>query len=595
MNKIILLSEDTINKIAAGEVIDRPASIVKELVENSIDAASTSITVETADGGKSLISIIDNGCGIAAEDIPHVFIRHATSKINNIDDLLKIDTLGFRGEAMASIASVSEIELFTRYEEEATGLHIIVKNREVVESKSIGYPSGTHIKVKNLFYNTPARKKFLKSDKTENNYITDVMEKMALSNACISFKYIVNGNIIFHTPGNGDLLSVIQCIYGIKTAKMMLPVDFSNELLSISGYIAKPEYSKGNSTYIIFSINNRIVKNYALKEAVRSAYKSLLMNKRFPFAVININISQDKIDVNVHPTKAEVKFSDERSVFNLVYYAVNGVLSTENSLVYENAFANDDHSAVKENELFKSKQDSMFSLIDSAKTMREPFSGKPESGITGGTDINDVSHDVGNMEGYDNSRLAKKIIIGQLFNTFILCQQGEEFLMIDQHAAHERIIYENLLEEKRKNRIEQQALLIPMIIELNAKEMNDIRMSIDTLNSFGFDVEIFGDNSIAIRQVPLIMGHPCSGSVISELLDTIHELSNNISALEERALLQIACKTAIKAGDRLNDAEMANLIDELYKTRLYFTCPHGRPTIISLTLQELEKKFKRVL
>ncbi len=594
MNKIILLNEDTINKIAAGEVIDRPASIVKELVENSIDASSTSITVETADGGKALISVIDNGCGIAEEDIPHVFIRHATSKINNIDDLLKIDTLGFRGEAMASIASVSEIELFTRHEEETTGLHIIVKNREVVESKSIGYPSGTHIKVKNLFYNTPARKKFLKSDKTENNYITDVMEKMALSNACISFKYIVNGKIIFHTPGNGDLLSVIQCIYGVKTAKMMLPVDYSNELLSISGYIAKPEYSKGNSTYIIFSINNRIVKNYALKEAVRSAYKSLLMNKRFPFAVLNINISQDKIDVNVHPAKAEVKFSDERSVFNLVYYAVNGVLSSENTLVYENAFAKDDYSAVRENELFKSKQDSMFSLIDSAETKREPFNSKTESGITGSVDINDVSLDTGNRE-YDKSNTAKKTIIGQLFNTFILCQQGDEFLMIDQHAAHERIIYENLLEEKRKNRIEQQALLIPMIIELNTKEMNDIRMSIDTLNSFGFDVEIFGDNSIAIRQVPLIMGHPCSGAVISELLDTIHELSNNISALEERALLQIACKTAIKAGDRLNNAEMANLIDELYKSKLYFTCPHGRPTIISLTLQELEKKFKRIL
>ncbi len=591
MSSIVLLSEDTINKIAAGEVIDRPSSIVKELTENSIDGGSSSITVEIEDGGKSLISVIDNGYGIAEKDLPNVFIRHATSKINTIDDLFSINTLGFRGEAMASIASVGEVELFTRYEDETTGTYIVVKNREIIEKKSIGYPGGTHIKVKNIFYNTPARLKFLKSDKTECNYITDVMEKAALSNTGISFRYIVNGKTIFHTPGNGDLLSAIQCIYGLKAAKMMLPLDYSNELLHIKGYIGKPEFNKGNSTYIIFSVNNRVVKNYALKEAVRSAYKSLLMNRRFPFAVLNIDISREKIDVNVHPTKAEIKFSDERSIFNIIYYAVNRVLTSEENMIYKDAFSDDD--SLKEEELFKAKQESAFTLIDMPKTKANIYK-EDKSGINDSNFHKTIKYNRSDEE-YSKDRVREKIVIGQVFNTFILCQSGNEFLIIDQHAAHERIVYESLLEKKRKNQIEQQVLLIPMIIELNPKEMNDIKMSIEMLNSLGFDIEVFGDNSIAIRQVPLIMGHPCSGSVISELLDTIHDFSNNISALEEKALLQVACKTAIKAGDRLSKDEMVKLIDELYKTKLYFTCPHGRPTILSMTRGELDKKFKRVL
>lgn len=591
MSNIILLNEDTINKIAAGEVIDRPSSVVKELVENSIDGGSSSITVEIEDGGKSLISVIDNGCGIAYMDLPNVFVRHATSKISTIDDLLSVSTLGFRGEAMASIASVGEVELLTRHEEETTGTHITVKNREIVDKKSIGYPGGTHIKVKNIFSNTPARLKFLKSDKTECNYITDVMEKTALCNTGISFRYIVNEKTIFHTPGNGDLLSAIQCIYGLKAAKMMLPLDYSNELLHIKGYIGKPEFNKGNSTYIVFSTNNRVIKNYALKEAVRSAYKSLLMNRRFPFAVLNIDISQDKIDVNVHPTKAEIKFSDERSVFNIIYYAVNRVLTSENNMIYENAFSDD--GSVKEGDLIKAEQESAFALFDIPKTKSDIYKRAKTDKI--GNDFNEDISDNKSPKEHIKDRTEEKFVIGQVFNTFILCQSGNEFLMIDQHAAHERIIYESLLEKKRKNQIEQQILLIPMIIELSTKEMNDIKISLEMLSSLGFDIEIFGDNSIAIRQVPLIMGHPCSGSVISELLDTIHDLGDNMKAMEEKALLQIACKTAIKAGDRLTKDEMVKLIDELYKTELYFTCPHGRPTILSMTRGELDKKFKRVL
>lgn len=593
MGNIVLLNEDTINKISAGEVIERPASIVKELVENSIDADSTSITVEIKNGGKTLISIIDNGCGIMAEDLQNVFTRHATSKINSIDDLTKIKTLGFRGEAMSSIAAVSEIELFTRYEEETTGSHIIVKNRKVIEKRTIGYPTGTNIKVKNLFYNTPARQKFLKSDRTENNYITDIIEKIALCNVDISFKYIANEKIVFHTPGNGDLLSVIQCIYGIKAAKMMIPVKYSNELLSIEGYIAKPEFSKGNSTYIIFSVNNRIVKNIMLKEAIRTAYKSLLMNKRYPFTILNINISPEKIDVNVHPTKAEVKFSDDRSIFNIIYYTVNNVLC-KNDLHYTDSFSNNDYNIVKENELFEMKQGNLLSLIESSimKNNNEQESSIKSDNLRNLESI----YNTKTIDLEHNKSISKpELIIGQLFNTYILCQSNYELFLIDQHAAHERIIYENLIDRKKKNQIEQQALLIPMIIELSNKEMNNISIGIEMLNALGFDIEIFGDNSIAIRQVPIIMGHPCSGAVISELLDTIEDIKDNLSLLEEKALLQIACKSAIKSGDSLNNAEMIELINELFKTRLYFTCPHGRPTMVSLSKYELEKKFKRKL
>ncbi len=589
MGNIILLKEDTINKIAAGEIIERPASIVKELVENSIDAGASSITVEIKEGGKAYIYITDNGHGILEADLQNVFMRHATSKISSIEDLMKIDTLGFRGEAMSSISAVSEIELSTRYREETTGTYILVKNRSIIEKKSIGYPVGTSIKVKNLFYNTPARQKFLKSDRSESSYITDIMEKFALSNANISFKYTNNEKLIFHTPGNGDLISVIQCIFGLKAAKLMLPVSYKNELIGIEGYIAKPELTKGNSSSIIFSVNERVVKNFMLREAVRAAYKSLIMTKRYPFSILNITIDPEKVDVNVHPTKAEIKFLDERSIFNIIYYTINNVLSS-NDLHYTNTIIKDDFTALKETDFIQTKLDSPFIRTDDTNIYSRTqdvaiikdniFSSKIES------DNSDEE------QSFVNKKLSR--IIGQLFNTYILCQNDDKFFMIDQHAAHERIIFENL-SKGGKGQIEQQPLLIPMIIELSISEVSNIKIGMEMLSELGFEVEIFGENSVAIRQVPLIMGHPCSGAVISELLDNIGDIKDNLSELKEKMLLQIACKSAIKAGDSLNNTEITSLVNELFNTRLYYTCPHGRPTILSFHKYELEKKFKRRL
>ena len=584
MGRIILLDENTINKIAAGEVIDRPASVVKELVENSIDAEATSITIEIKEGGKSLISISDNGHGIMKDDLLHVFERHATSKIKDIDDLIKIRTLGFRGEAMSSIAAVADIELESQSGSDILGSNLIIKAGKIIENKDISSSIGTSIRVTNLFYNTPARFKFLKSDRTELNYISDTVEKIAFSNTHVAIKYIVDDRLIFHTPGNGDLLSVIQCIFGTKAAKMMLPVVYSNELLSIDGYIAKPEFSKGNSTYIIFSINNRMVRNNMLKEAVKTAYKSLLMNNRFPVAILNINIEPDKIDVNVHPTKAEVKFSDDKSIFNLIYYSLSQVLSS-NETPYTESFKDKDSFSIKEVSILDDigyDTANISSTIEKSFVMKDAFDRQINDGIL----ANKIE------ERYIPSA---GLIIGQIFNTYILYQKGDTFMMIDQHAAHERIIYEELMNRNKQKNIDQQPLLMPIIIELTPKEKNLVEAGIDVLTQLGFDIEFFGENSLAVRQVPIILGQPCSGAVISELLDTIDNYKKDFSLIYEKTIIQMACKSAIKAGESLTNKEIEELIIKLFNTIQPYTCPHGRPTVITLDKTDIEKKFKRIV
>lgn len=600
MGKIILLDENTINKIAAGEVIDRPASVVKELMENSIDADATSITVEVRNGGKNLISVIDNGCGIMREDIPYLFERHATSKIKSIDDLNRIITLGFRGEAMSSIAAVADIELESQSNEDILGTRIVMHSGKIIEKKEISTSIGTIIKVKNLFHNIPARLKFLKSDKTELSYITDTVEKIALSNTHISIKYIVDDNIVFQTPGNGDLLSVIQCIYGIKTAKLMLPVEYSNNLLSIHGYISKPELNKGNSKQMIFSINGRIVKNNLLKEAAKAAYKTLLMNDRYPIIILNININPENIDVNVHPTKAEVKFADERSIFNLVYHSIHQTLSN-NSIVYGSNL--DDYNVVNIKETSFDKTEMLYKNNDSAYSFieKDRFSNQF---------IDDF-----NTSNYDDYKENKKIeiddesdiytlnkevitgkIVGQIFDTYIIYQISEDkFFIIDQHAAHERIFYEEFKDRIKNRAIEKQPLLMPIIIELSPKEKNIIDGYKDILFDLGFELEFFSEKSLAIRQVPIIQGEPCSGFMITSLLDTIENYKNDYNSIYEKAIMELACKSAIKANKKLAEKEAEELIIRLFKTKQPYTCPHGRPTMILFTKNELEKKFKRIV
>lgn len=625
MGKIRLLDEASINKIAAGEVIERPASIVKELVENSLDAGAAAITIEINDGGKSFISVSDNGSGIMSEDLEHVFERHATSKITDAEDLFSILTLGFRGEAMASIAAVAEVELQTHTESETSGSYILIKGGTIIERKSIGFPIGTNITVRNLFYNTPAREKFLKSNISEQGHVVGIVEKLAMVNTAVSFKLIVDGKNVLHTPGNGDLLSVLTCIYGKNTAKSMISLDYNNPLISIDGYIGKPEIARGNSTYMIFSVNNRIIRNKMMGEAVKQAYKGLLMNNRFPFAVLNLQVQTDKIDVNVHPSKAEIKFSDDRSIFNTIYTAVKSCLAGSNLVygtydepqiskeietlpvnstakVYEapatslelpdtpafirhgNAQHNTEdtfvqNSFLKDNESYSMKNNSKsFYNEDKTPKVQQPSYNPPAE----------------NQSEQKNSLISGLSVIGLLFNTYILTQDASNFYLIDQHAAHERVMYEYLMSKYDTGDMAVQPLMLPIVIELSPKETSIIKDSFDIFEKLGFEIEWFGENTIAIRAVPIVMGEPCSGDFFNDILDSLESGNKSASPLEG-IVISMSCKNSIKAGSAISIEEIQELIKRLSETKSPYTCPHGRPTLISMSQYEIEKKFKRIL
>lgn len=588
MGKIHILDEETINKIAAGEVIERPASIVKELVENSIDAGATAISIEIQEGGKSYINVSDNGCGIMKEDTEQVFFRHATSKINDSGDIGGISTLGFRGEAMASIAAVAEVELLTKAEEDASGSHVIIKGGKLVQNKSIGYPTGTSVTVRNLFFNTPARLKFLKSDISEQGAIVDIIEKLAMTNTGISMKLTVNNKVVLHTPGNGDLLSVILCIYGKNIAGAMLLLEYSNDIISIEGYIGKPEIARGNSTYMTFSVNNRYIKNRMLSEAVKQAYKTLLMNNRYPFSIININIKSEMTDVNVHPTKQEVKFSDERAVFNTLYLAVKNCLSSS-SLIYE-YLENMPESqeippAAFENRNSYQPPQVSFDQLSFGKEAAAPqiesykkqydYDRKPEA-----------------HRNQFNNQIS---IIGQLFGTYILGQKDDVFYLIDQHAAHERIMFEYIKEKYNEKSISVQELMMPIIIELSpAEKVLYVENSL-IFQNLGFEIEWFGEGTLAIRAVPILMGEPCTGEFFNNILDSLKESGSSTSSPLESIIISMACKNSIKAGDTITPEEISVLLERLMNTSQPYTCPHGRPTIITMSKYELEKKFKRIV
>ncbi|MDF2839497.1 MAG: mutL [Clostridia bacterium] len=623
MGKIKLLDEATINKIAAGEVIERPSSIVKELVENSIDAKAAAITIEINNGGKSFISVSDNGSGIVSDDLDHVFERHATSKIDDAEDLFHIFTLGFRGEAMASIAAISEVEMQTRTESEDFGSYILIKGGKILDRKSIGFPVGTTITVRNLFYNTPAREKFLKSDISEQGHIVDVIQKLAMVNTAVSFKLIVEGKTVLHTPGNGDLLSVLTCIYGKNTPKAMMRLDYNNPMIHIDGYIGKPEIARGNSTYMIFSVNNRIIRNKMLGEAVKQAYKGLLMNNKFPFVVLNLMVQTDKIDVNVHPTKAEIKFSDDRSIFSTIYTAVKSALAG-GDLTYGSfgaqEFTTEPTAAMAPQRVYEAPTPAI-EIPDGPTSNERSLSAsrnhtekdsEQQSFLQAGVSYKaeNINHSFYEQQkptavtkpAYSTvqqpldrpNQLENLSIIGLLFHTYILTQDNSNFYIIDQHAAHERINYEYLMSKYHNNDIAIQPLMLPLVIELSPKEAFMVKDSFETFERLGFEMEWFGDNTIAIRSVPIVMGEPCSGDFFNEILDSLESSHKSVSPLE-KIVISMACKSSIKAGTSITLEEMQELVRRLSMTKTPYTCPHGRPTIISMSQYEIEKKFKRVL
>lgn len=605
MGKIIILDENTANKIAAGEVIERPASVIKELVENSIDAGADNISVEIRNGGISFIRVIDNGSGIAEDDVQIAFERHATSKIRRADDLDSVASMGFRGEALASIAAVSDVQISTRVKNSVQGICVHVKGGCVLEEKPVGCPTGTSVTVRELFFNTPARYKFLKKDSTEAANTADMLNRLALGYPDISFKLVSNGSVLLHTPGNNDLRSAIFSVYGAETAKHLLEVDYQDEHVKITGYVGKAEIARSNRNHQSVYINRRYIRNRTISSAIDSAYSTFLMKNRHAFVLLDIRLNPATVDVNVHPSKMEVKFSNEQEIFRSVYHAINGTLMSRSSV--RTLPGSDDAS--RGNGGYKydystshpayTQQD--FELIrkELDKKREEAINGSPlkETKITYNDSVN-VDNDTSatDAQSDDCSLFQNARIIGQAFSTYIFLESGEELFLLDQHAAHERIKYEELKEAHKKKEPYSQILASGIPVELPA---NEFQFALDEalfFDSLGFSYESFGSNAILLRSVPFMEESANVSKLFLEILDFVMNGRNGEkSVIADEALYTIACKSAVKANKRLSDLEIKALLDRMSKLENPYTCPHGRPAILKLRRYDLEKLFKRIV
>lgn len=638
MNNIRLLDNNLINKIAAGEVVERPASVVKELMENSIDAGATSITVEIKEGGISLIKITDNGKGIPKEELKTAFLRHATSKLRTLDDLEDIMTLGFRGEALSSIASVAQVEMITKTKDSQVGHKIVINGGVVEKEEESAGNNGTVFTMKNLFYNTPARRKFLKKPATEGGYVSEVVNRIALGHPEIAIKYINNGNTIMQTNGSGDVKSVVLYIYGRQMASQMIETSYSKDGFTVEGLIAKPELSRGNRNYENFFINGRYIKSNIVQNAVEEAYKGKLMVGKFPVFVLNLKVPANTVDVNVHPTKLEVRFSDDNLIYDIMYNAVlkalkktelipevtwdkpkkvksDNVQGTLEDIAFnntvENKAENIETKAVVEND-FKYDDKPIFSNQSVAekapepknpvlnainKVYQEPYyneekpieteniSKKPEE-----KPILNEQKEEKRKPFFNNYR-----IVGQLFATYWIVEQNNCMYLIDQHAAHERALYEDFTEKFKNSQISSQQLLQPIAVNLSEGEKVIVEENMELLESFGFEIEEFGARTYAIRAVPYVFNSPSNVSFFMDIVDTLADKNlKSIYDTKEDAIAMMSCKAAVKGNDRLSYSEAQELIQRLLSLQDPFTCPHGRPTIIEMTKYELEKKFKRI-
>lgn len=621
MDPIRKLDDYTINKIAAGEVVERPASVVKELVENSIDAQASAITVEIKDGGISLIRVTDNGIGIPKEDVTTALLRHTTSKITAVEDLDKIESLGFRGEALASIAAVSQLEIITKAYGEVTGKRVECYGGKIITEEEVGCPEGTTIIMRNLFYNIPARKKFLKKPATESSYISDMVYKIALGHPEVSFKFINNNSVVFHTSGNNELKNAVFNVYGKEVVKHMLSIEETEQDLKLIGLIGKPSLNRANRTYENFYINGRYIKSKILENAVEDAYNTLLPINKFPVVVLHIFIPANKIDVNVHPTKMEVRFKDEEEIYQFIY---NGI--------HKNLFKEDLIPQVN----LDNKKEKLFNPEPVQGRLPEPFEIKRKN-----LEYKDISiHPVFSPEDknikvkesnqelnfshkenlYENKPCGtekkeactifekEKVhkedkapsfrhykIIGQVFQTYWLVEQDNSLYIVDQHAAHERILYEKFIHDFKQGKVYSQPLLEPVVFEVTPKEKEIVEDNIYLFKKFGFEIEEFGESAYLVRELPILFEGPVDSSFFLEIIDTLNdERIKNLYDMKLNHIALLSCKGAVKAKDQLSTVEAKALIEELLNLDNPFTCPHGRPTIISMSQYELEKKFKRV-
>lgn len=619
---INVLDQMTINKIAAGEVIERPSSVVKELVENAIDARATAITVEIKDGGISFIRITDNGCGFEKEDIPVAFLRHSTSKIKSVEDLITVSSLGFRGEALSSISSIAQVELITKTHGDLMGTRYSIEGGVEKANEAIGCPDGTTFIIRNMFFNTPARRKFLKSPVTEAGYIADLIEKLALSHPDISFRFINNNQNKLHTSGNGNIKDIIYHIFGRDISANIIPVTFSSEILSISGFIGKPVVTRGNRNFENYYINGRFIKNKVVNKAIEDAYKPFLMQHCYPFTVLHIKIDSDRLDVNVHPTKMELRFNCGEDVYNHVYDALTKALThkefipdvkidepkEEKTPKKAEKISIPEPFEVKRMEMVNEKVSYMEPInelgeIKETKELNVPIAVKEAVPTETTIQQNHVEQPViapkqmtlFEEKLLDEKSVIKHRIIGQLFKTYWIIEFEDKMYIIDQHAAHEKVLYERIMKKYQDSKIDSQNLMPPVIVTLSNNEEAVYKENEVYFEKLGITLEPFGGREYALTTVPLELYGLGEKEVFLEILNELSEGSyKTITSISDR-MATIACKAAVKGNNTLSEKEARELINELLTLENPYNCPHGRPTIISMSQYEIERKFKRII
>ncbi|MDP4133839.1 MAG: DNA mismatch repair endonuclease MutL [Bacillota bacterium] len=643
MSKIHVLDQSVANMIAAGEVVERPASVVKELLENSFDAGAKSITVEIKNGGVSYIRVTDDGHGMDSDDVKTAFLPHATSKILNAEDITTIRTYGFRGEALSSIASVSKVELITKTESSEEGTRLIIEGGEYVDISDIGTPKGTTIIVRDIFYNTPARFKFLKKDSAEMASVTDVCQKAALSRPDVSLRYVSSGKDIFFTPGDNMLINAIYTIFGADFAKHMLPVKYESDGYKVQGFIGTAAAARPNRNMQIMFVNGRSVVNRTLSFALSESYKNQLTVGKFPSAVLNINMSPLSVDVNVHPAKIEVKFSDEHSVYDAVYWACKNTLYEKPYVPLVETGAQKYGKDIKHTEEKADKLPLTYSNVKKdnidAYVSGYPKTASQEKTNPGSSNSLNKEHAVSEALGsvqykqevhfrpafdikadtvnkadikQEEKKLDLKVepviqqslgiasgkdvnIIGQVFNTYIIAQHGDEMLLMDQHAAHERLKYEELKEARKSKQKPSQILLSPLIVNLASIEFLAFEENDDFFASIGYEMEAIGGSDVMVRAVPMGIEESKIKDTLIELLTILKDAKKDKRTyFEERAMYTVACKAAIKANKVMSVREQEQLVSDVLKLEGINTCPHGRPVCIKMTKEKIEKEFKRL-
>jgi len=637
-NRILKLDDKTVGKIAAGEVVERPAMVIKELVENAIDAGATEIGVEIKKGGKSYIKVTDNGSGIHYDDLTLVFERHATSKIRNIEDLYQTASLGFRGEALASICAVSQIELVTMRAGETWGKKVVAAGGVIHKVSEVGTVQGTTLIIRDLFFNTPARLKFLKSDQAEGRAITELMGVLALSHPEIAFKYTVDERLIFHTQGKGSLANAIFAVFDAQMLKGLYEIRDQQAELKLSGFTSRFDFTKGTKAYQLTFVNGRYVKSDLIKEAVELAYKPHMMNNRFPACVLFLTIPPSEIDVNIHPAKTEIKFHDEGTIKGFVYSALKKAFNLYDQ-VPKVTFTERDVFSVKSNQNAQTSAPDKRHTLDQPRVVEQPqaivqsqtpeqpkiiptsaphhrfespqvrndhevkvaekpayYTQTPKIDISkvDFSPLTDFAEQIHldtpkSLEGtiYDDLRF-----IGVFDATYLLYEKDHALYLIDQHAAHEKVLYESFMSAFEQREIQSQMLLLPEIISLGSLEADRLDEVVPLLSEMGFQIEAFGENSVVLREIPSMFS-------LTIAIDTVKNVFENakghVDARVKHDIAEKACKAAIKAKDRIDSSEQQALIQSLKQLKSPYTCPHGRPIIISFSLTELERKFKRIL